>query len=58
MNPVSDLEGPRVQTNPKSFVATVPFNTIGDYENFLTRLETYPKQVCLNDEEVSTIERK
>ncbi|ESP00691.1 hypothetical protein LOTGIDRAFT_157981 [Lottia gigantea] len=43
LNPMSSLEG--FQTDPSLILKISPFNTKGDFENFISRLLLYPKQI-------------
>lgn len=43
LNPMNNLEGPQV--DPGYLVGISPFDTRGDFENFIARLEVYPHQL-------------
>eukprot|EP00105_Crassostrea_gigas_P009338 XP_011424246.1 PREDICTED: uncharacterized protein LOC105326090 [Crassostrea gigas] len=43
LNPINFLEGPQI--NPSYLQSITPFDTVGDFENYLKRLEDYPKQI-------------
>ncbi|XP_062620405.1 uncharacterized protein LOC134281979 [Saccostrea cucullata] len=43
LNPINFLEGPQI--DPSELHKTTPFDTIGDFENYLRRLELFPKQI-------------
>lgn len=43
LNPVNFLEGPQI--DPTYLPKTTPFDTIGDYENYIRRLELHPTQI-------------
>ncbi|KAL5003933.1 hypothetical protein ScPMuIL_017389 [Solemya velum] len=43
LNPISFMEG--IQTDPAFMISLTPFDTIGDFENFLSRLVGMPKQI-------------
>ncbi|KAL5005465.1 hypothetical protein ScPMuIL_018921 [Solemya velum] len=43
VNRLNFLEGPQIYTD--SYTSNIPFNTRGDFENFLSRLEQYPRQI-------------
>uniref|UniRef100_K1PYE7 Uncharacterized protein n=1 Tax=Magallana gigas TaxID=29159 RepID=K1PYE7_MAGGI len=45
LNPINFLEGPQI--NPSYLQSITPFDTVGDFENYLKRLEDYPKQAGL-----------
>ncbi|XP_061194164.1 uncharacterized protein LOC133202365 isoform X1 [Saccostrea echinata] len=51
LNPVNFLEGPQV--DPSELPKITPFDTIGDYENYIRRLQLFPKQI---DEMISRFE--
>ncbi|KAJ8300086.1 hypothetical protein KUTeg_021605 [Tegillarca granosa] len=42
LNPMNNLEGPQV--DPNYLIEVTPFDTRGDFENFIARLEAYPSQ--------------
>ncbi|XP_052706640.1 uncharacterized protein LOC128182062 isoform X1 [Crassostrea angulata] len=42
LNPINFLEGPQI--DPSYLQSITPFDTVGDFENYLKRLEDYPKQ--------------
>lgn len=52
LNPINFLEGPQI--DPSYLQSITPFDTVGDFENYLKRLELFPQQVsiwrypCLN----------
>lgn len=43
LNPINFLEGPQI--DPSYLQSITPFDTVGDFENYLKRLENYPKQI-------------
>ncbi|XP_061194163.1 uncharacterized protein LOC133202364 [Saccostrea echinata] len=43
LNPINFLEGPQI--DPSSLPSITPFDTVGDYENYVRRLELYPNQI-------------
>lgn len=43
LNPINFLEGPQI--DPSYLQSITPFDTVGDFENYLKRLEDYPKQI-------------
>ncbi|XP_048747201.2 uncharacterized protein LOC125659546 [Ostrea edulis] len=43
LNPINFLEGPQV--DPSHLPTRTPFDTVGDYENYIKRLELYPNQM-------------
>nr|XP_034328357.1 uncharacterized protein LOC105326099 [Crassostrea gigas] len=43
LNPVNFLEGPQI--DPTYFPKITPFDTVGDYENYIRRLELHPGQI-------------
>ncbi|XP_067669846.1 uncharacterized protein [Haliotis asinina] len=43
LNPVNFMEG--IQRNPLAFVNMMPFNTVGDFENYIARLRLLPQQL-------------
>ncbi|XP_056004539.1 uncharacterized protein LOC125659545 isoform X2 [Ostrea edulis] len=43
LNPINFLEGP--QTIVSYLPTRTPFDTVGDYENYIKRLELYPNQI-------------
>lgn len=43
LNPMNNLEGPQV--DPNYLIEVTPFDTRGDFENFIARLEAYPSQL-------------
>jgi hypothetical protein len=43
LNTISFITGP--QLDPSNLPKRTPFNTVGDYENYIQRLELYPNQV-------------
>lgn len=45
LNPINFLEGPQI--DPSYLPSITPFDTVGDFENYLKRLEDYPKQAGL-----------
>lgn len=45
LNPINFLEGPQI--DPSYLQSITPFDTVGDFENYLKRLEDYPKQAGL-----------
>lgn len=47
LNPVNFLEGPQI--DPTYLPKTTPFDTVGDYENYIRRLELHPTQVNANE---------
>lgn len=45
LNPINFLEGPHI--DPDYLVSITPQNTRGDFENFIARIEGFPKQVWI-----------
>lgn len=43
LNPIHFLEGPQI--DPTYLPKTTPFDTVGDYENYIRRLELHPTQI-------------
>ncbi|XP_055956635.1 uncharacterized protein LOC126817315 isoform X2 [Patella vulgata] len=43
LNPITAIEG--FQTDPAFFLKVTPFDTKGDFENYIARLIAYPKQI-------------
>ncbi|KAJ8310413.1 hypothetical protein KUTeg_012278 [Tegillarca granosa] len=42
LNPINFMEGP--QTDPNNYVGGIPFDTEGDFVNYLNRLSQIPRQ--------------
>nr|XP_022343173.1 uncharacterized protein LOC111136546 isoform X1 [Crassostrea virginica] len=43
LNPINFLEGPQI--DPSYLQSITPFDTVGDFENYLKRLELFPQQI-------------